>query len=149
MAQTTGAMSARNAVVDYSLDGSSWTTISGFQNKIEATNQARKTGEAFTFDGDTPIITAGKRESMKIKYTYVYTEGASDPQEALRARFEGALAVYVRWAPQGSTSGQFRYASAAGYISDFMYPAIDASNAAPIPGGFTVVVPSVTKALIP
>ena len=149
MAQTTGALSARNATLEYSLDGSAWTLFSGWGNKIDGTNQARNAADAFTFDGDTAIVTVGKRPSLKIKVTAIYTEGGSDIQEIARARSEGALVFYLRWTIGGATTGNFRYATSAGYITDFPYPQADAASANAVVSVFTVTAPSVTKAVVP
>ena len=109
MAQTTGATTARAATVGVSSDGSSWTDISGFAMSVTGQSQDRMSGEVYTFDGDTAIIGAGKREPEEIEISYVYTEGGSDPFEVIRAVFENATAYYFRWTVKAATTGNFRF----------------------------------------
>lgn len=149
MAQMTGAISAKDAVIEYSTNGSSWTAISGYGNKLEDTSQARKTGYTYTFDGDTAIITAGKREPLKIKLSFVYSEGGSEPFETLRALFEAATPIYIRWSAKAAVTGNRRYTSDPGYISEWPYPSIDAESADAILSQLTFETPKVTDAAIP
>lgn len=148
MAQTTGALSWRNSKVEYSTNGSSWTDMSGFENAIEGAEQARMTGEAYTSDGDTAAITRGKREPMELTVTYLYTEGGAEPFEVIRALFEAGSDLYLRWSPRGGSSGQFQYTTPAGVISNFIYPQGEAGSADPVPGGFTLKVPYITKSVV-
>jgi len=150
MAQTTGATTARAATVGVSSDGSSWTDISGFAMSVTGQSQDRMSGEVYTFDGDTAIIGAGKREPEEIEISYVYTEGGSDPFEVIRAVFENATAYYFRWTVKAATTGNFRFTTPACYVTSFTYPEIEAENAGdPIAGAFTVRTPYVTKAAVP
>lgn len=148
MAQTTGALSWRNSKVEISSNGSDWTDISGFENAIEGAEQARMTGEAYTSDGDTAVITAGKREPMELTCTFLYTEGGSDPFEVVRALFEAGTKMYMRWSPLGGASTTFMYTTPAAFISNFVYPQGEAGSADPVPGGFTLKVPSITKSVV-
>lgn len=150
MAQTTGATTARAATVGYSSDGSSWTDISGFAIAVTGASQDRMSGEVYTFDGDTAIIGAGKREPMEIEISYVYTEGGSDPFEVLRPIYEAATAYYFRWTVKAATTGNFRFTTPACYITSFGYPEIEAENAGdPVPGSLTIRPGYVTKAAAP
>jgi hypothetical protein len=151
MAQTTGAFSAVNALVEVSTNGSAWTDISGFSNKVDPGDATRASGEVYTHDGDTAIITGGKREPLEIEYSFVFTHGAGDVFEVVRAQFEtaGGGPLYVRWAPKGSTTGNFRFTSDAGVVTKFLYPGADAEEPKAAMGGFTLKTPKVTKALIP
>lgn len=149
MAQTTGAMSSRAAVLELSTNGSVWTDHSGLATNVEDTTQTRISGEAYTFDGDTAIIKAGKREPAEIKVSVVYTEGAAEATEVVRAAFEGATDLYLRWAPKGATTGNFRYTTSAGIVIEYNYPPIEAESGDPILTEFTLRAASVTKAVIP
>lgn len=151
MAQMTNALSAVDSVVEISVNGTVWTDISGFSNKLDVPAQTRMSGEAYTFDGDTGIITTGKRTPMEITVNALYSEGAAEAFEIVRAQFEtahGAGPLYVRWSPAGNDTGDFRFTTPAGKVVSFQYPAVDGNSPAPIPFTFTVKVPSVTKAVV-
>mgnify|MGYP000957837299 CR=1 FL=1 len=149
MAQMTGAISAKDSVIEYSTNGSSWTAISGYGNKLEDTSQARKTGYTYTFDGDTAIITVGKREPLKLKLSFVYSEGSSEPFQVLRALFEAGTALYLRWTAKAAVSGNRRFTTDLGYISEWPYPDINAESADAIMTQFTFETPKATDAAIP
>jgi hypothetical protein len=149
MAQTTGALSAKNAVIEVSTNGSSWTDISGFANKVDPGDQTREVGDAYTFDGDTAIITAGKRKPLDLKCSVLYTEGASDPFETVRTAYEAGTALYLRFTPKAATTGNFRFTSDTGLVTKFGYPPLEPEKGEPIVIDFTLETPKVTKALIP
>ncbi len=48
MAQTVGQTSFRNAVIEYSTDGTNWVGMSGVSNKIDPSGGDRQQGEEFT-----------------------------------------------------------------------------------------------------
>jgi hypothetical protein len=146
MPQTTSGMSAANMKVEYSLNGSSYTDIGGFASAVEPDGGDRKVGEGYTFVGDTPLLVKGKRESMSLKVKAVYTEGAGDIQEIVRAAYEGASDFWLRWSPQGGTTGQFQY-TAKGIITSAPYPTGDAESEDPIFLEFEVKATSVTKSV--
>ena len=148
MTQTTGAISMRNNKIEASTNGSSWTDISGTANSIVAGGGEREIEQTPTFDGDTMIVTAGKRGAIELKVRILYTEGASDAAEVARAAYEAGTAYYLRWSPKGGTSTQFMYTSAAGYIKENTYPGGDAKSAEAIALEYTVVTPSITKSVI-
>jgi len=54
-------------------------------------------------DGDTGIVTFGKRAPVDISYTCVFTETATDPFERFRGYHQTAdgSQVILRWSPQG------------------------------------------------
>ncbi len=147
MAQTTGGISMRSNKIEASVNGSSWTDISGFSNKVEWDGGERATGTAETFDGDTQIITAGKRGSVKVKASIVYTEGASDPVEVARAAYEAGTPYYLRWSPKGGGSTTFQYTTPAGFIKKPVLPGGDANSADPVMVEIELEVAYVTKSV--
>lgn len=149
MAQTTGAVSARNSVLEMSTNGTAWTDISGFATSIEPGESARQFEETYTFDGDAPIVTTGKKESVEITAKVVYTEGSTDAFEVVRAAFENQTPVYFRWAPKGTATGNFRFTTSEGKVLTFKYPMLDASSAEAIPCELTIRCSSITKSVIP
>ena len=148
MAQTTGGLSMAIAKLEFSSNNSDWTDISGTSGNVQGTDQSRQSGEGYTFDGDTAIVTAGKREPMELQFDVVYTEGTAEAWELIRPYFEAGSAVYFRWSPKGGDSTEFQYTGDAGYITSFPYPAGDAASGDPIMGTWTYKTPKVTKAAV-
>jgi hypothetical protein len=148
MTQTTGALSGRNCYLGIKVGVTTIADMSGYSNMVDPGDQSREVGDAFTFDGDTGIVTAGKRKPMDIKVAALYTEGAAEFYKLHEAAFTGASDVIVAWAPKGNTPGNLLFTSAAGKISSFTYPKMDAGDANPVPVGFTLHTPEVTAAAI-
>lgn len=146
MAQTTTALSWKDADLFYSTNGSSWTEFSGFASQVSIGGGDRQSGSKFTFDGDTAIITRGKREPIEVTVSVVYTEGASDIFEIVRAAYENGTDLYVRWLPKGNTTGNFQFSTSAGIAKSVPYPVGEAGSGDPAGIEFTVMVASVTKA---
>jgi hypothetical protein len=148
MAQTEDALSFVDADVDISEDGAVWTPISGFTNSVAVEGGDRATSEFFTLDGDTPIVTKGKRGLINITVNALYTEEAGDPYEIVSDAVEANAPLWVRWAPKGTGSGNLRFTSSKGIIVSPVYPAGAADSADAIPLNFTVRVGAITKAAI-
>lgn len=150
MAQTTGAMSAVANKVEISANGSSWTDISGFGTSVESSELERQSGESYTFDGDTAIVTYGKLGPIDVTVNGLFTEGTGDPFEVVRgyAQAAGGSTVYVRWSPAGGTAGKFQFATSASKVTTFKFPDVDASSGDPVPFTFTVRAASITKSVV-
>lgn len=150
MAQTTGAYSNACAQVEISTDGLTFTDISGSTQSVSGTEQSKMSGEAYTFDGKGAIVKGGKFEPLELAFAIVYTEVLTEAYELARAVFEQAgceIEVWVRWSPGGGGVGTNQL-TAHGPVTAFTYPAIDASTATPIMGGFTVKTGAITTAVI-
>jgi len=141
MAQTTNAVTQSCAKVEISSNGSDWTDISGNTQSITPGEQTLMSGEAYTFDGDTPIIKGGKREPMESEVVIIYTEADAEAYEQARVIFEASNCgnvIYLRYSPAGGDAGEEQLTSTEGTIVSFTYPPASASEAGPIIGGFTV-----------
>ena len=151
MAQTSTAFSARNAVVYISTDGSSWTNISGSSQSVTAGDGTRLTGTAHTFDGNGPIIVAGKLDAQESTVAITYTEDTNGAYDRAKGYFDGANSIcYLRVAPNGSASGNFRFTSTKGVITQFpAFHELDASSGDVQMIEFTVQHGGWTKAAIP
>lgn len=145
MSQTTGAISSKDFKIESSVNGSSWEDQSGIAMKIDPTGGERATGEGYTFDGDVPVVTVGKRASMMVNVEYLYTEGASDFFEDARAAYEAGTAFYIRWSPKGGQTGEFQFTTAQGVIKNFKYPPGDANSGEPVICSFDLQAPSIAK----
>lgn len=124
MPQTTGQTTFVDAYIAISINGSVYTDISGIANELTVEGGSRQSGEAYTAEGDTPIIGSGKREPLNVKMKIVYTESGSEGFEILRGQYEtaGGGAVYVKWSPKGNDPGEYVYTTTAGVLVDFGYP---------------------------
>lgn len=152
MAQTTTSFSARNSVIEVSTDGSSWTNISGSTSSVTPGDGSRLVGSAHTFDGDAPLITAGKLDVQESNVNILYTETAGEAYETARAVFASATnnVLYLRSTPLGATTGNYRHTTGKGVISSFpQFPDIDASSGDPMMIEFTVTHPGWTKSAVP
>ena len=150
MAQTTAATSARNAVVEISADGSSWTNISGVAQTVSSGDGTRMTGTANTFDGDGTIVVAGKLEAQESNLKIIYTEDGVG-YEVLRGYFASANSTaYLRVAPNGATTGNSRHTSAKGVITKFpQFADLDAGSGDVQAIEMAVMHPGWTKGVIP
>ena len=150
MAQTANSTSARNAVVEVSPDGTTWTNISGVANTVSSGDGTRLTGEANTFDGDGTIVVAGKLEAQESNVKLIYTEDGVG-YEILRGYFGSTNSTcYLRVAPNGATTGNYRHTSAKGVITKFpQFPELDASSGDVQAIELTIKHPGWAKAVVP
>lgn len=148
MAQTTDAISFKDCKIELSSNGSSWTDASGFSNKVEIGGGERQHAEFFTADGDTPILTVGKRSSFEVSANVVYTEGGAEPFEMVRAAYEGATTLYLRWSPKGGGVGTFQFTAGPGFVLTPIYPGGDASTPDVLAVEFTLRTLTISKATV-
>jgi hypothetical protein len=148
MAQTENAISFVDADVDISEDGAVWVPISGFTNSVAVEGGDRATSEFFTLDGDTPIVTKGKRGLINVTISALYTEVADEPYDVVSGVVEANGNLYVRWAPKGNTNGNNRFTTSKGIIVSPVFPTGAADSADAVPLEFTVRVGAITKAVI-
>jgi hypothetical protein len=141
---------AQTTKVEFSVNGSSWTDISGSSNSVDPGEQSGQSGEVYTFTGQDPAaITAGKSEPIEIDVKIVYTETAGEAFEVVRAQFQvTGRAGYLRWSPRGGTTGQSSYVTGAGVLTGLKWPAADAEDAKPIMAGFKLKVAVITKSTL-
>lgn len=149
MAQTTAAISAKDMAVFLSTDGSTWTNeISGIATSVEISGGERATAGTHTFEGDTPILTIGKRGLLTVTVRCIYTEGASEPYNLAQAAYEAGSDLYVRWSPKGDDSTEYRYTTSAGKVKNPVYPGGSADSADPILIEIVVECSSITEATV-
>ena len=148
MAQTTDGLSLVDCKIETSLNGSVWADRSGFSNSVEVDGGDRAIGETHTASGDTPIVTKGKRAARSIKIKAVYTEGASDVFEDVRAAYEAGSLYYVRYSPKGGSTGNFMFTSDPGYIESFKMPSGEFGDGAAAMIEFTVKTAKITKSVV-
>lgn len=146
MAQITGALSARNAVLEFSLDAIAWTDVSGASNLIEWDDGERMHEGTQTFEGDTSILTVGKRELATVKIRAVYTQGATDLPKVANDAYRNASPLYLRWAPFGDEVGKTRYVTTAGQVIKPVHPSkIDVTSAEALVSELELVCADITS----
>lgn len=148
MAQTTNAISWANATISLSPDGTNWTDVSGFANSVTVDGGERATSEFFTVDGDTPIVTAGKRGFLDITIKAVYTEAGSDAYALGMAAYENNTPLYAKWIPKGSGTGAFVFTTSIGRVTKPIYPQGAADSADAIQFELGISCGSITKSVL-
>ncbi len=156
MAQTTGQKTKSCGAVWININPGcpavgSWVAIGGETISVAGAEQSRMVGDAFTLDGETALVGAGKREPMDLVFAIIYTETDAEAYEQVRLIFEaadcGAL-MCVRWSPGGGDAGDEQLTSARGVLTNFIYPMLDASVGGVIEAGFTLHTPFLTTAIV-
>lgn len=132
MAQTTGGTSFRNVALEYSVGATLWTDISGALNAIDVSGGDRKSGEAYTAVGETPIVTFGKKEPIELTAKVVYTEVTTEAYLLALTAKNAGTEWYLRWAPKGTATGNYRYTTGVGQVTSCTEPAGDVGNGEPV-----------------
>ena len=150
MSQTTDSVWGGAAKVEWSSTGSAWTDISGHASAVAAPTVERRQGEAYTFDGEYPIVKVGKRNSIRIPVRIIYTEEATDAFELVRAQFEtaGGGTAYLRWSPAGGDGGEFQFTTDSGFVQAFTYPPVSAEEDGPMILEFTIQCAQIIKSTV-
>jgi hypothetical protein len=148
--QTTGSVSQSCGKVEISALGVTWTDISGETQSLDQPEGTRMVGEAYTLAGNGAIIKSGKVQPIDLVFRIIYTETDAEAYQQVRAIFEQIGCdnnIYVRWSPRGGDADDERL-TANGPLTSFMYPNVNAGEAGPILGGFTVRTGEITTAII-
>lgn len=141
--QTENGMPFTRATVFISSDGASWTDVTGHGASIQVGGGDRSTGEQNTWAGDTPIVSAGKRNKIQVTVRYVYTETAAEPFEVLRAIHEAPPGTcYLQY--QVKPSGVW-YKTGAGILEKPGYPGGESSSADTVMSEFVMSCASLTR----
>ena len=159
MVQVTGGMSFRQAAVDFGTATASLTSADGMATAVRVTGGSRETGEAHTFDGDFPIVAAGKLAGVDVEVRLIYTEGATDAADVARGIYETeGGACFLRFSPAGddTSSSTFRYSAAnpagteaAGIMTEYLYPSGEAEGGGIVLCGFTIHCARLLKGVVP
>lgn len=147
MAQTVDYLSLTDGDIEVAAASSgTWVNISGSANSIDAPEQPRMVADDYTLDGDTAVITTGKREPMDIVVNALYTEHATETWETIRPWFQTGARVDLRWSPKGIGAVTRNVFTALNVpITSLVYPGLNASEANPARLTFTVRAPFVAQ----
>ena len=114
MVDAANALVNKSTKVEISANGTSWTDISGYATNIDPGEMLRTDGGVFVFAADKGQVTTGKLAIREVALDLLYTEGLSDAFKLIRAAIESDLPYYLRWSPQGGSSGDFLFTSDVG-----------------------------------
>lgn len=148
MTQITGAMSGRIAKVEYSTNYSDYTDLSGGANSIEVDGGDRLSGEAWTFDGDTPVVTVGKLDPAEVTVRSLYTDSSVGHFAVIAGMKDAATPMNIRWCYDTDTTGSWRFTTATGYVISARPPSAEAEPGDPLMFEWTVKTPAIVDAVI-
>jgi hypothetical protein len=151
MAQTTNSIWGGAAKIEISTNGTDWTDISGHANKVTPSANQRRQGQAYTFSGEDPIVKVGKKHPQSTRVDIVYTEQAADAYKVAQTAFQttGGGTMYVRWAPGGGDSSEYRFSTGSGFVVEFQYPEVGAEIDGPVMAYFVVQSNAITQDTVP
>lgn len=150
MTQTTDSIWGGAAYIGISIDGSTWTDVGCHTQKVTPEGGDRRTGEAYVFCDENPIVKVGKLNARDTRVDFVYTEITADAFEVARGQFEsaGGGGLYVRWSPNGGAIGDAGYTTDLGFVSDLRYPEVDSEADGPIVLYFVVHHGALTRSVL-
>lgn len=148
MTQVTGVPSGRIAKLEYSTNYTTYTDVSGSSNSIKVNGGDRKSGEAWTFDGDTPVVTPGKLEPVEITFRSLFVDSSTGVFAVISGLKAACTPMNVRWAYDTDTTGGWRFTTSTGYVISCKPPAAEAESGDPLAFEWTVKAPGVTEAVI-
>lgn len=158
MAQTTGAEARAGYKIEASVNGSSWTDISGQSNSVTVDGGEQIVGEQNTADGQAPVVTgSNKVGSSTVTVSSLYTETAAESWRVVRDRYIGTdKTIFLRYCPKGGASAERRYVCAndantavAVPIVNCSLPAGDANSGDPLMFEFSVRAPRLFEEAVP
>lgn len=157
MAQTIGAQARSNFKVEVSVNGTSWTDISGAAASVTPSGGEQHIGEQNTADGSAPVVTgSNKVASRTLEVNCLYTELAGEAWKVVVARYNGAdKTIYLRYSPMGGKTGDQRFVCARDDDTAVLVPIVnclppetDASTGDPLMFTFSVQTPKVKEETI-
>jgi len=137
----------RNVKLEF-ITGSTWNDISGVANAVTVSGGDRITGEAFTADGDRPIVLFGKLNPLDVECKIVYSEVTTEAFTLLEPLYVAGTNLRLRWAPGGNATGNYRYVTDTTNLTAFGYPGGEVQDGAPILLDMSVKTGQVTWAAI-
>lgn len=159
MAQTQNAVAQSNFQVQVSVDGTTWTDISGNATAISTSGGEQQIGSQNTADGDAAIVTPSQKYApIDFQISIVYTKTTGEAFDIVMGQWESDnKSIYVRYAPEGGigtvggndlfTLSDANDAAFAAPIVSILPPNLDASSGNPAIAQFTVRAPKATRSL--
>jgi hypothetical protein len=131
--QTADGMSFTDAEVAYQIEGDATETdMSGFASSVELGGFETQTGEGYTVNGDTAIMTVGKHGTGDVTVKSIYTEKDTDPTKKLFDAKTAKKRVKITWYPKGNAVGNWKWETDYGYLTSVLGGGGEASSADPL-----------------
>lgn len=141
------AITMKNCKVEMSAGGTSWTDVSDDANMVTVDGFELETDNQPVFGESKRIQTAGGFAIGTVKVRALYAESTSGAWGLANTAFEGRTPLYIRWSPQGGSTGNYQYTTDAGYVKSPVWPGGEADAKMLMPE-ITLETPWVTKAAV-
>jgi hypothetical protein len=129
MTQTTGAITAVDAKLEYSANGTDWIDCSGVSNKVTFGGGDRGMTETGTLGTESPIVSAGRRKMVTASMVILYTETDSDPWHVFYDTYYTVKTpLYFRASPKGGQTNEYLFSCGPGYINTMLPPDLNADS---------------------
>jgi len=148
MTQTTGHITLRNMKVEVSTDNSTWTNISGESNSIAISGGEIGSGEAYTAEGNLPLVGIGKVGLTEAKVKVIYVETSGSAWNTFFDAYVNGSDVYMRYSPKGGSTGNLMFTSGKGFVVSPVYPQGEVSDGNPTMCELTFKCPGFTKTTV-
>ena len=135
--QTMRALDVR--VADESTPWASMTSLCADVYSVDTGGGVRTVGEGYTGCQDYAHIGAGKRGPETATFNCLFDDDASSAWDTVRAIHEtDAGAIWVRWAPEGSTTDAYVWYTSEAICTECPPPSGNVENGEPIAFDFSV-----------
>ncbi len=131
--------------VEVSSDNSNWTDVSGESNSIDISGGEIGTGEAYTADGDLPLVGIGKIALTEAKLKVIYVETSGSAWNTFFDAYVNGTDLYLRYSPKGGAVGDLRFTSGKGFVTSPVYPKGEVADGTPTMCELTFKCPGFTK----
>lgn len=112
----------KNCKVEFSINNSTWTDVSGDSNSVAMSGFELETSSVGIFGQAKKDQTVGGYAIGTVTVRLMYTETTTSGWGIAHAAWVARSALYIRWSPRGGTTGQYRYTTDAGYVKNPIWP---------------------------
>lgn len=141
------AITMKNCKVEFSTGGTSWTDVSSDANAVMVDGFELDTDNQPVFNQAKRIQTAGGFAIGTVKVRALYAESTSGAWGMAQSAHDNRTPLYIRWSPQGGSTGNYHYTTDAGYVKNAVWPAGEADAKMLMPE-ITLETPWVTQSTI-
>jgi hypothetical protein len=138
----------RNVKLEVTNTWGPWIDISGVANAVEVSGGDRITGEAYTADGDRPIVLFGKLEPIDVEGKIVFSDSSIEAWSVLEPLYVNGTNLRIRWTINGAQTGSYRFTTDTCNITAFGYPGGEVEDGAPILIDLSVKTGKITWAVL-
>lgn len=141
------AITMKNCKVELSTNGTSWTDISSDANAVTVSGFELETEGVGVFSQAKKIQTVGGFGLGSVTVRALYAESTTGAWGLAHSAHVNRTPLYVRWSPQGGSTGNYRYTSDAGYVKNPVWPAGE-DGAASILAEIMIETPMITQGAV-